>query len=411
MTCRGITTVAKLVCALSLGVAGTAGIVAAAEAEANKRVRDSSFGVIKEHFDWTVDGVLSRGTVSLRDFDWADELEWVRDFEYESLLNTKEGNISYVPRYTSEMKVRHVESLLELPWVRPSQHADEHMVLGQTEGWPEDEEMPAWPYDYYGSPAVPPQDIHGFTITDPETEDDDKLQVVLVAGNHSSEMHGSWVLHGMIEFLVSEDPRAGTLRRKAAFHVYPLACPESRYIHTRIPTVPTLAGLPIPEGRVAEAYPLRGGPELYAYDDTLEYWEEAGAMGGRPDHNRVWNTEGEFTTIDTLVPAMKADTGGEADYLWDFHGGYPHDPGDYRGTEEAMQSPYAQALEAQDAPYPDVIRRTRGGPSGMTRMWATSEEGLNAHAFTFEPGQQLTKKDTLVAGKNLVLGFHDVVAE
>ncbi len=410
MTYRRLISVPAAACALILSVSLMGGTVSFAET-GNEGLRDSSFGVIKDHFDWTVDGVLTRGIVSLRDFDWAGELEWVRDFEYESLLNTKEGNISYVPRYTPEMKSAHVESLRDLPWVMPSKHADENMVLGQTPGWPEEEDLPTWPYEYYESPAVPPQNIHGFTITDPEAEDDEKLQVVLVAGNHSSEMHGCWALHGMIEFLVSEDPRAETLRRKAAFHVYPLACPESRYIHTRIPTIPTLAGLPIPEGRVAEAYPLRGGPELYAYYDSLEHWSDTGAMGGRPDHNRVWDTEGLFTTIDTLVPAMKADTGGQADYLWDFHGGYPHDPGDYRGTEEAMQSPYAQALEARDAPYPEVLRRTQGGASGMTRMWATSEDGLNAHAFTFEPGQQLTKKQALVAGKNLALGFHDIVTE
>lgn len=339
---------------------------------------------------WTDDGVLARGVVCLTQYDWAAEEPWLAPFEYEWLLQTKRTRVESIPRYTLEMVAQHSRRLRDLPWVRPSALADSHLVLGRSHGWPENNPLDSW---QMGNPAVPPQKIFGYVITDwdtPEVFQTDagetrKLRVVLVAGNHPVEMHGDWALHGMISFLVSDDPRAAVLRRKAVFYVYPMVNPDGRYLQVRRPTVP-------PDLWVR----TRGNPELYA--------------AGQTDHNRVWTMGDRFSTIRLITAAMRADTGGQVDYLWDFHGGYPHNPGDYRTTAEGHGSSYARALEARQAPYPEVLRRTSSGASTMLRSWAMTPEGLNVpYSFTFEPGCQLDKRGILRAGKALALGFFDVV--
>ncbi len=356
---------------------------------ARQAVESLQLEIGEDHY-WTEDGVLARGVVCLRDYDWADQEPWVAPFEYEWLLQTKRTRVEPIPRYTVEMVAEHARRLRELPWVQPSAKADSHLVLGQSHGWPEDKPLEGW---QMGDPTVPPQNVFGYVITDPDRPDvfpteageTRKLRVVLVAGNHPVEMHGDWALHGMISFLVSDDPRAATLRRKAVFYVYPMVNPDGRSLQVRRPTVP-------PDLWVR----TRGNPELHD--------------SGEGDHNRVWTTGDRFSTIRLVTSAMRADTGGHADYLWDFHGGYPHNPGDYRTTAGGHESPYARALEARQAPYPEVLRRTSSGAPTMLRTWAMTSEGLNIpYSFTFEPGCQLDKRAILRAGKALALGFYDVV--
>jgi hypothetical protein len=339
---------------------------------------------------WTEDGVLARGVVCLSQYDWAAEEPWIAPFQYEWLLQTKRTRVESIPRYTVEMVAEHASRLRDLPWVRPSALADSQLVLGWSHGWLEDKPLAGW---QMGDPVLPPQKVFGYVITDPDSPDvfptdageTRKIRVVLVAGNHPVEMHGDWALHGMISFLVSDDPRAATLRRKAVFYVYPMVNPDGRYLQVRRPTVP--ADLWVR---------TRGNPELHA--------------AGEGDHNRVWTTGDRFSTIRLVTAAMRADTGGQADYLWDFHGGYPHNPGDYRTTAAGHDSPYARALVARQAPYPEVLRRTSSGAAAMLRSWAMTPEGLNVpYSFTFEPGCQLDKRGILRAGKALALGFHDVV--
>ncbi|MDY0168198.1 MAG: M14 family zinc carboxypeptidase [Thermoguttaceae bacterium] len=393
-----------LLCTLTIPAAIAAEGAASAEPPGGA-LRQSSFGVLTDYFYWTEEGILSRGTVSLREFEWTRQYPWIGDFEYEALLQTKENlrvekgtreryRFEYVPRYTLKMKAAHAARLRKLPWVMPTPSADENMVLGKSHGWPEDKEIPGWPYQDYGDPAVPPQDILGYMITDPEVEGP-KIKVVLVDGNHASEMHGSWALHAMVDFIASEDPRAATLRRKAVFFVYPMVDPDSRYHQSRIRTMPAQS-----------RYPIRGNPQMYAaWAAEPDRWRP---VAGAPDHNRIWNTQGAFTTIDVVVPAMRKDTGGRADYLWDFHGGCAQ-PGDYRASAEVMQSPYAKAIEARE---PDVIRRKVDGHTdgGRLRNWAADEEGLGVtFAFVTETGMPWTKQRVFEISQSFVLAWLDVL--
>ncbi len=257
------------------------------------------------------------------------------------------------PTYTVDMVDYHVRRLAESPYVGPTASADDDLVIGRSSGWPED-------------PQVPAHDLYGFRITDP-AEDGPKLNLVLVSGNHPREQTGSWALHGALDFLVSDDPRAAELRRWATFYVYPMVNPDGRYL---------VSG--------------RSNPEMLAEDVR--------------DHNRVWNTSGRFTTTDIFVESITGDTGGSADYLLDFHSA--GSTFFYAGAD-LMDSAYARTMTARE---PDVRPRLSAGHPGMTRLWAMSEEGLNApFAFTPELAGSETARRSMEIGRSYMLAFHDLI--
>ena len=314
------------------------------------------------------------------------------DYPYERvmdyyLIQAWRGLDERVPAYTPEMVARHTQRVGSLPWVTPTASGDQHVVLGRTPGWPKNPDFP-------GDPEIPPQEILGYQITDPQV-DEPKLKMVLASGNHATEFTGNWVLEGMVNFLAGSDPRAEFLRRRVVFYVYPDINPEGRYqAVTRI----DLEAAPDPNagGNMRK----RGNPELYA--------------AGERDHNRVWTTRGRFSTIDTITAAMKKDTGGGADYLWDMHG--PQMPPNWRSPSmEARVNAYAHALLAREpdvlrcGPPGDFKRNVATGPPGKLSLWAASEQGLNVtYPYVYEPGGW-SKQRLLDSGRNLALALHDVL--
>ena len=292
-----------------------------------------------------------------------------------------------VPAYTPEMVARHTELVGRLPWVTPTPSANEQMVLGQTPGWPSN---PEWPND----PEIPPRNILGYQITSPNGAES-KVKMVLASGNHATEFTGNWVLEGMVNFLAGDDPRAEFLRDKAIFYVYPDINPEGRY-----QAVHRIDLEAAPDPNAGTNMRKRGNPELYA--------------AGEQDHNRQWETSGRFSTIDTITTAMKKDTGGSADYLWDMHG--PQEPPNWRSPlMEARINDYAEALMTLE---PDVLRcgppgdfkvNVASGPPGKLSLWAASEEGLNVtYPYVYEPGGW-TRERLLDSGRNLALALYEVL--
>ena len=258
------------------------------------------------------------------------------------------------PVYTMDLVRYHVERLARHPQVTPTPSADQRLVVGTSRGWPKD-------------PEVPEHDVFGFQITDAEAEGA-KLRVVLVGGNHPGEHTGNWTLHGGLDFLVSDDPRAAELRRWAVFYVYPMVNPDGRY---------ALSG--------------RSNPEMRAQDVS--------------DHNRVWNTSGRFSTIDAVTSALKADTGGSTDYLLDFHSA--GDSFFFVGAD-FVTSPYARAMTARD---PEIKPRRSDGHPGMVRNWSMTEEGLNARfGYTPETAGGESGKRSLEIGRSYLLAFHDLIS-
>jgi hypothetical protein len=273
--------------------------------------------------------------VSLRQDEWAQKHDWFGDFEYRPILTESQSQTCLA--YTMDMKIRHVQLLRgrKLPYIGPTASADDEWLIGHSKGWD-------------GDPPILPQPIFGYKITDPEAVGE-KLRVVLAGGNHAREHPPCWVLHALIEFLVSDDPHAQTLREKVEFYVYPAVNPDGKmYLesdaHRRLMTV-------------------NSNPELKAAGET--------------NHNRVWHTTGQFQSIDTVKAALLRDTGGSPDYLIDFHG-IPRASYVFTGSE----SPLSLALAATP---PGINQRLSPNPDpGMLRSWAESPGGLKA-AYALTP--------------------------
>ena len=69
-------------------------------------------------------------------------------------------------------------------------------------------------------------DIPILTITDFSENSKRKKTVLLSARLHPGETHSSWLVHGLIRFLCSEDYRAQELRRRAVFKIVPMLNPD-----------------------------------------------------------------------------------------------------------------------------------------------------------------------------------------
>ncbi len=189
--------------------------------------------------------------------------------------------------------------------------------------------------------------LYGFTITD-ETVVTPKEKVLLVTGNHSAEMGGTWAFEGMIDFLLSADPRAAYLRKNAEFFVYPQIDPLGRT-----------------EGN---------------------YRANSQNLSG--DHNRFWDSSisgdnGGYTEIDTLHNAIIADTGGDVDFSFDFHGFWNPGNNHIFGNGPAADHLFMTTLLALD-PNMDLVEDNKTTPEGIFELWARQADGYNAE-YSYTP--------------------------
>ena len=60
------------------------------------------------------------------------------------------------------------------------------------------------------------------TLTDPEANESGKMQVYLMAREEAQESAGSWVCEGVMRFLLSDNPEAAAMKRRAVFHFIPI---------------------------------------------------------------------------------------------------------------------------------------------------------------------------------------------
>lgn len=291
------------------------------------------------------------------------------------------------PAYTPQMVRHHTRLLGELPWVSPTRSGDQNMVIGQTPGWPENPDFP-------DDPAIPPQDIHAYQIGEASPQQA-SLKMLVAAGNHSTEFTGNWVLEGMADFLAGDDERADALRQRMFFLFYPDVNPEGRYMAVRNLT---LQAAPDPEAGTNMRY--RGNPPVYAR--------------GESDNNRIWNTNGTYSHIDTIKNAMKKDIGGSLHYLWDLHG--PQDRANWRSPQgrSAWDSPYGRALQEREpdvliAGLPDGFKSGLSFDPGKLSVWALVHDGLDTdYSYVYEPGGW-TEKRLKEAGRNIALALFDIM--
>lgn len=68
------------------------------------------------------------------------------------------------------------------------------------------------------------------TITDSSVPVEGKIGVWVIARQHAAEVTGSFVLEGMMDYLLSDEPGANLLRQKATFNIIPVMNPDGVFI-------------------------------------------------------------------------------------------------------------------------------------------------------------------------------------
>ena len=262
--------------------------------------------------------------------------------------------------YTVARTASHTTALQTNPYVHATASGSAGFVIGQSAGGTDD----------LGR-TIPRQDIYGYVISD-DSSTQPKKKVVLTAGNHSAETTGNYTLEGMVNFLLSDDPHAAALRQEAEFYVYPMTDPDGRY-----------AGY------------YRSNPE----NPTL-------------NHNRYWNDTDGFTDLTLVTQAMKADTGGDVDYFFDFHSsGWPWSNGIWYSGQ--LGGPTQDYIDAMLELEPTLMLGTVDSP-GVAAVWAGSAQGLNADIFLtpetgFLNGWQASNYHAL--GESYALALWQVIPE
>jgi hypothetical protein len=124
--------------------------------------------------------------------------------------------VAYGLPYPYRRVVEHTKRIASSPWVHPTKSSDESLILGQSPGGIDDMDR-----------EIRPRNIYGYRISD-ETAGGPKSRVVLVGGVHANESLASFVLEGLVEFLISDAVEARQLRRRCEFFVYPMVNPDGR---------------------------------------------------------------------------------------------------------------------------------------------------------------------------------------
>ncbi|MDD4889520.1 MAG: M14-type cytosolic carboxypeptidase, partial [Phycisphaerae bacterium] len=245
--------------------------------------------------------------------------------------------IAYGLPYTTAMAGAHTASIASSPYVLPTASGSAALVVGQTLG------TGGGGYTDNIGRIVPAQNLYGYHITDPAVTGV-KEKIVLIAGNHSGETTGNYVLQGAVDFLLGADPDAVALRKRADIYVYPMTDPEGRW-----------AGY------------YRSDPQNPA-----------------KNHNRYWDNTTGFSDLTALETAMKADTGGNIDYFIDFHsfgassGLGPAGVAYYDNfTANAGTTTLMNAAKSLEPGLADLGTAYGDGP-GLSNAWAASTSGLGA---------------------------------
>lgn len=246
--------------------------------------------------------------------------------------------VAYSLPYPVSRTAEKMEWVTQSPWVETTPSGDDNFVIGTTLGT----ERGGY-RDELGR-EIPSLPIFGFSIHQPSSgNDSETVNVVLTSGTHASESTAHFVLEGAIDFLLSNDPTAELLRKNVKFFVYPQLNPEGRW-----------AGY----GRSA--------PEAE-----------------RRDVNRDWHDEPLHTSVAIAMEAIQRDTGGQAEYLIDFHN---HRTG-YIELWVNREVPYGPLYSALKEMQPRTIVRYVSNEGNVrsfgsnylgTSVSITHESGFNA---------------------------------
>ena len=134
--------------------------------------------------------------------------------------------VAYAQPYSYGRSVAHTQQVLASPWAMPTSSATGGLrggstgVIGQSPGGVDD----------LGR-TIDPRNIYAYRITNPATDSptEAKRKVVISTGQHAGETLGTHTYAGMVDWLISDDPRAAALRDVAEFYAYPTLNPDGRF--------------------------------------------------------------------------------------------------------------------------------------------------------------------------------------
>ncbi|MBI5748006.1 MAG: hypothetical protein HZA00_02695 [Nitrospinae bacterium] len=138
-------------------------------------------------------------------------------------------------------------------------------------------------------------------ITDSSIPDRKKKSIWITAGEHAAEKEGSWVAEGIMEFLLSNSPKASSIRKQTVFFIVPLAAPDANY-HGR--TVNPHTGFDI--NHRYEAIPLFKGKKVSMTEETTAIWNTVKDWVNKGDSIDVCinlhNSHATTPNVDGMIP-------------------------------------------------------------------------------------------------------------
>jgi hypothetical protein len=153
-------------------------------------------------------------------------------FSNSTPFTQNEVYVAYAIPYSYGRSVAHTQSVLASPWAMPTTSGDENGVIGQSR---------ANLIDELGR-NVPALNLYAYQITNPATDSPTtaKRKVGISTGLHAGETLGTHAFEGLVNWLISDDPRAARLRDVAEFFAYPVLNPTGRYAGMNRTTVGNL---------------------------------------------------------------------------------------------------------------------------------------------------------------------------
>ncbi|MEN1681737.1 MAG: M14-type cytosolic carboxypeptidase [Planctomycetota bacterium] len=135
--------------------------------------------------------------------------------------------VAYAQPYSYAMSAQHTAEVLATPWAVPTASGDANGVIGETPIAVDDLDR-----------LIPAKEIFAYRITNPATDSaSPKRKIVITTGMHSGEVLGTHAFDGMVDWLVSDDPRAARLRDIAEVFAYPTLNAAGRFAGTSRATV------------------------------------------------------------------------------------------------------------------------------------------------------------------------------
>ena len=218
--------------------------------------------------------------------------------------------------------------------------------------------------------AIPALPLYSFKISAPGLAPDGtaKRKMVLLSGVHSSEDISNYVLKGAVDFLVSADSLAATVR--AWFDVF--------------------------------VYPMVGASGRYGGGTRTDF--QSGYVDG--DLNRHWH-DATHDALNKHKTAIQADCGDTFQVLLDFHGMH-NSTNPYNFVQaESDTATWQPAIQA----YRVGLPMTSWNTAGTSNYWASNSKGVDISVtpeFPFYNGR--TMADTLDYGADHMRAVADIAA-